>query len=101
MNKPQELNYVITATTYTGVDNASAYNGTGGDPICELCEGSGNMYICDGVDGECPCVYDTTELDEIYNTAAEVNVAIEKLQMLNKLAGKEIEYEWEVISDTI
>ena len=85
-----QLKYLIIATTYTGI---------GGDPSCDDCQGSGSMYLCDGVHGECPCVYDTTESDEIYNTEAEVNVAIEKLQMLNRLAGEEIEYEWDVISD--
>tara|TARA_R110002167_G_scaffold326387_1_gene532391 strand:- start:196 stop:444 length:249 start_codon:yes stop_codon:yes gene_type:complete len=68
------------------------------DSSCDQCGGSGSMYANEDVYVDCSdCTYQTEESTEQYSSAAEVNVAIEKLQMLDKLAGTETEYEWEII----
>lgn len=68
------------------------------DPKCHACNGSGSMYASEDTYIDCmECTYDTEELDEQYVSEAEVDIAIKKLQMLDKLAGIEKEYEWEIL----
>jgi len=67
------------------------------DQSCDQCGGSGSMYGCDDVYVDCYCICQTDESTEQYSSKSEVDLAIEKLQMLDKLSGTETEYEWEII----
>ena len=77
------------------------YINTEPDPECVACDGSGQMYGCeDSYVDCCECGFGSIPFKEQYSSEAEVEIAIQKQLMLDKLSGIEHDevddpYGWE------